>query len=142
MRKPVFGVCDQVRLKPACSVTETSWSLEISDIETRGIILSRQRIILSRQRINKGADPTVRMHRLIYAYVVRLWQNRFPHDMAHTRLVMEVTALLNIFSYKFYFIPFKIHHYHFRRKSSDDLFFKIQKIILTTTFLYHSSFKK
>ena len=23
-RKPVFGVCDQVRLKPACSATETS----------------------------------------------------------------------------------------------------------------------
>ena len=22
--KPVFGVCDQVRLKPACSATETS----------------------------------------------------------------------------------------------------------------------
>ena len=24
MRNPVFGVCDQVRLKPACSATETS----------------------------------------------------------------------------------------------------------------------
>ena len=42
MRKPVFGVCDQVRLKPACSAVETSKRLEISDIETRGIILSRQ----------------------------------------------------------------------------------------------------
>ena len=42
-RKPVFGVCDQVRRKPVCSATETSWRLEISDIETRGIIISRQR---------------------------------------------------------------------------------------------------
>ena len=42
-RKPFFGVCDQVRLKPACSATETSKSLEILGIETRGIILSRQR---------------------------------------------------------------------------------------------------
>ena len=42
-RKPVFGVSDQVRLKPACSATEASYRLEISDIETRGIILSRQR---------------------------------------------------------------------------------------------------
>ena len=42
-RKPVLGVSDQVRLKPACSASETSWRLEISDIETRGIILSRQR---------------------------------------------------------------------------------------------------
>ena len=44
MRKPVRGFCDQVRLKPACSATETSWRLEILDIETRGIILSKQRI--------------------------------------------------------------------------------------------------
>ena len=35
-RKPVFGVWDQVRFKPA------SWRLEILNIETRGIILSRQ----------------------------------------------------------------------------------------------------
>ena len=43
-RKPVFGVYDQVRLKPACAATATSWRLEISDIEKGGILLSRQRI--------------------------------------------------------------------------------------------------
>ena len=42
-RKPVFGVCDQGRLKPACAATEARQRLEISDIETRGITLSRQR---------------------------------------------------------------------------------------------------
>ena len=42
-RKPVFRVCDQVRNKPTCSATVTSYRLEISDIKTRGIILSRQR---------------------------------------------------------------------------------------------------
>ena len=42
-RKPVFGVSDQVRLKLACSADETSQGLKISDIETRDIILSRQR---------------------------------------------------------------------------------------------------
>ena len=41
--KPVFGVFDQVSLKPACSATEASWRLEILDTETRDIILSRQR---------------------------------------------------------------------------------------------------
>ena len=41
VRKPVFGVSDQVRLKPGCAASEAS--LEISDIETRDIILSRQR---------------------------------------------------------------------------------------------------
>ena len=42
MRKPVFGVCDQVRLKPACLASETSLSLEILKIASRAIILSRQ----------------------------------------------------------------------------------------------------
>ena len=42
-RKPVFGVCDQVSLKAACSASETSWRLEIYDIETQDIILSSQR---------------------------------------------------------------------------------------------------
>ena len=43
-RKPVFGVCDQLRLKQACSASETSKSLEISAIASRYIILSEQRI--------------------------------------------------------------------------------------------------
>ena len=42
-RKPVFGVCDQVRHKPACAATEISYGLEISAIVSRGIVLSRQR---------------------------------------------------------------------------------------------------
>ena len=43
MRKSVFGVCDQGRLKPDYAATEARQRLEISDIETRGIMLSRQR---------------------------------------------------------------------------------------------------
>ena len=42
-RKPVFGFSDQVRLKPVCSATETSYRLEILDIATGCIILSKQR---------------------------------------------------------------------------------------------------
>ena len=41
--KPVFGVCDQVRLKPAYSTTETSKSLEISAIANRSIKLLKAR---------------------------------------------------------------------------------------------------
>ena len=44
MRKPFFGVFNQVRLKPACAATETSWCLVISAIVSRGIIPSRQPI--------------------------------------------------------------------------------------------------
>ena len=42
-RKPIFGIYDQVRLKPACSADETSFCLEISAVASRGIIVSRQR---------------------------------------------------------------------------------------------------
>ena len=41
-RKPVFGIFDQVRLKPSCSALEMSESCEIANKETRDIILSRQ----------------------------------------------------------------------------------------------------
>ena len=41
--KPVFGVCDQLILKPACSATKTSLGLEMSSLGSRDIVLSRQR---------------------------------------------------------------------------------------------------
>ena len=42
MRKPVFGIFDQVRLKPACSATENSYCLDLA-LESIGIILSKKR---------------------------------------------------------------------------------------------------
>ena len=64
-RKPVFGVCDQVRLKPACSVIEASKGHEIANIETRDIILSRQRTtkVLIRLRVCAGLSAA-----LLFAY--------------------------------------------------------------------------
>ena len=55
-RKPVFEVCDQVRLKPVCSATETSYSLEILNLQRRGIILSRQRTTKVLIRLRGCAD--------------------------------------------------------------------------------------
>ena len=43
VRKPVFGVSDQVRHKPGCTATEYGWRHEISDLESRGIVLSKWR---------------------------------------------------------------------------------------------------
>ena len=40
VRKPVFGVSDQVRQKPGCTTTEDGWRLEILDLGSRGIVLS------------------------------------------------------------------------------------------------------
>ena len=41
-RKPVIGISNHVLLKPACAATEANKRLEISDLETRGVIISRQ----------------------------------------------------------------------------------------------------
>ena len=40
LRKPVFGVSDQVRHKSGCIATEDGYMLEISDLGSRGIVLS------------------------------------------------------------------------------------------------------
>ena len=40
VRKPVFGVSDQVRHKPGCTATEDDQRLEISDLERRWVVLS------------------------------------------------------------------------------------------------------
>ena len=63
-RKPVFGVCDQGRLKPACATTEARKRLEILDIQTKGIILYRQR------------TTKVLIRLLICAFVVRIWHEQ------------------------------------------------------------------
>ena len=34
---------------------------------------------------NKGTDQTAQMRRLICVFVVRIWQNRFSHFVAHMR---------------------------------------------------------
>ena len=39
VRKPVFGVSDQVRHKPGCTATKDGMRLEISDLGSRGIVL-------------------------------------------------------------------------------------------------------
>ena len=74
-RKPVFGIFDQVRLKPACWATETSQSLEIANVETRDIILSRHRTTKALIRLRGCAGWSAP---LLFAYVIR----KFSHDVA------------------------------------------------------------
>ena len=62
-RKPVFVVCDHVRLKPACSATETSYNLKILDLAIIGVILSRQ----------QTTKALIRLRRLICAFVVSIY---------------------------------------------------------------------
>ena len=41
MRKPTIWVSDQIQLKPGCTVKEDSQRLEILDLESRGILLTK-----------------------------------------------------------------------------------------------------
>ena len=70
MRKPVFGVCDQIRNKPAWSAC-----LEILDLTSIGIILSKQRTTKVLIRLCIWADWSAL---LLFAY----GKNRFSHDKA------------------------------------------------------------
>ena len=70
-RKPVFGVFDQVRHKPGCAATEDVKRLEISDLESRGIVLSIERI----QRCRSTAQ-------LICVFVFANAKVRFSHGAA------------------------------------------------------------
>ena len=62
------GVSDQVRLKPACSATETSYNLEISAIESRDIIISKQWTTKALIRLRRCAGRSVP---LLFAYDIR-----------------------------------------------------------------------
>ena len=42
MRKPVFRASDQVLHKPGCNATEDGYRLQISDLESSGIVLSME----------------------------------------------------------------------------------------------------
>ena len=51
-RKPVFGVCDQVMIKPVFSAaTETSSNIEILHETSLAVMLSRQRMIQALMRL-------------------------------------------------------------------------------------------
>ena len=67
MRKPVFGVFDQVSLKPSRAL--------IRDIDTRSIIVSRQRII---QELHRLQGCTGYSAPLLFTYGI----NMFSHDVA------------------------------------------------------------
>ena len=85
-RKPVFGVCHQVWLKPACSATGASWSLEISDIATTGVILSKQRTIMVLIRLCECADWSAP---LLFAYGIRLVFSQHGYHYA-SPLIMDI----------------------------------------------------
>ena len=85
-RKPVFGVCDQVRLKPTCWATGMSSSLAILDIVSVDIILSKHqtaKALISLRRCAGWSAP------LLFAY----GKNRFSHDVAQMTVNWVIAKL-------------------------------------------------
>ena len=69
-------VCDQVRLKPVCSATETSKRLETLGLATVGIILSKE---WTNKLLTRLCGCTVWSEPLLITYCI----NRFSHEVAH-----------------------------------------------------------
>ena len=86
-RKPIFGVCDQVTLEPACLATETSYKLKSFTGNTcRCCMLQKTNI--------KGADQTAQIGLCVLFAHNKV---RFPRIEANLR-------------YKFYF--WNVHGIH------------------------------
>ena len=99
MRKPVFGVFDQVRLKPACSASAARKRLEISDTKTRGIILSKQWTtkVLIRLRGSAGWSAPLLLaswQKQAFSWRGSYCLNRFCHNSAYwsKRLFCEIQS--------------------------------------------------
>ena len=76
------AVSVQARHKPACAATETSYSLEISAIESRDIILSKQRTTKAWIRLRGCAGRSVP---LLFAYDIRhifSWPGSYKYPTA------------------------------------------------------------
>ena len=75
-RKFVFGVCEQVRIKPTFSEKEANKNLKILGIASKAKYYAR-----------KDTGQTARIRRLICVFVVRIMtKDRFSHDVPHLSL--------------------------------------------------------
>ena len=77
MRKPVFGVSDQVRHKTDCTVTENDHRFEISDLGGR-----RQYCTIGIAK-TKALISFAVTAKLICVFVFAYEKSRFSHDEAH-----------------------------------------------------------
>ena len=78
MRKPVFGVSDQVRHKPGCTAIEDGLRLEISNLENRrnySIYVAKTKALI---RFAVTA-------KLICVFVFAYGKSRFSHDKARMK---------------------------------------------------------
>ena len=78
VRKPVFGVSDQVRHKPGCTATEDSLRLEISDLGST-ISVAKAKALIS--------CAVTGQLMMICVFVFAYAESRFSHNEAHMYMV-------------------------------------------------------
>ena len=88
MRKPVFGVSDQVRHKPGYTTTKGSERLEISDLDRRGIVLSGH--VAKTKALISFAVTAKLFCVFLFAYA----RSRFSHVAAHLMFLYKNTTML------------------------------------------------
>ena len=81
-REPFFEVCNQLRLKPACSADVTSQGLEISAIASTGYCTIQA-------ANNKGADQTAQAD--LRLCCLHMAKTEFSHDVAHIKVHINKT---------------------------------------------------
>ena len=79
LRKPIFGVSDQVPHNSGCTATEDGWRLEISDLGRREIVLSDTIISIAKTKALISFAVTAK---LICVFVFAYVKSRFSHDEA------------------------------------------------------------
>ena len=85
LRKPVFGVSDQVPHKPGCTAKEDGSRLEISYLEST-----------INEAITKALISFAVTAKLICVFVFAYAKSRFSHDPAHMSYVPLSHVLTNI----------------------------------------------
>ena len=87
MRKPVFGVSDQVPHKPGCTATEDGYRLEISDLGS--IRVAKTKALISFEVTAK----------LICVFVFAYAKNRFSHDVSQLRVTQWFSRYVDYWLY-------------------------------------------
>ena len=77
MRKPVYGMSEQVQHKPACTATEDGYMLEISDLGSRGIVL------YFNTAKTKALISCAVTKQLMCAFGFAYARSKFHHDATH-----------------------------------------------------------
>ena len=102
VRKPVFGVSEQVLHKPGCTITEDSQRLQISDLGRKGFLLS----VLRKQRRWSASGLARSWSAALFSHMQKAdfflwrgsyishWQKNLQHAMVNILKALKRTVMI------------------------------------------------